>query len=100
MWRVVALGPLPMPNQWGLGSLPGLGIDERWDSDGAPVGLGAPRATLAIAGVASVKAAGHPPAGGDYRRLRRYSGGHGASRSHDFAPNGLVSTAGEEGPAP
>ena len=57
MLRVVALGPLPIPNQLGLGSLPGLGIDERWDSDWDPVGLGAPRAALAIAGVAIFKAA-------------------------------------------
>ena len=45
MLRVVALGPLP-----------GLGSDERRDADPAPVGLGAPYATLAISGVAIFEA--------------------------------------------
>jgi hypothetical protein len=57
MLRVVALRPLPIPHQLGLGSRPGLRIDERRDPDRDPVSLGAPRATLAIAWVAIFKAA-------------------------------------------
>src|SRR6266702_728075 len=49
MLRVVALGPLPIADQWDLGSFPDVGVDQGWDPHGDPFGLGAPRAALAIA---------------------------------------------------
>jgi hypothetical protein len=68
MLRVMALRPLPIPDELGLGLLPGLRIDERWNSDRDPVGLGAPRAPLSIAGVAIFEAT-HPIRPPDISRL-------------------------------
>jgi len=49
MLRVVTLRPLPIADQLGLRPFPVLGIEERKHPDWDPVGLGAPRAALAIA---------------------------------------------------
>ncbi len=48
MLRVVALRPLPIADELGLGLLPRLGIDERGHPDRDPVTLRAPCAALAI----------------------------------------------------
>ena len=52
MLCIVALRALSIPSQLPLRPVPGLGIDKRRHPDRNPFALGAPRAALAIAGVA------------------------------------------------